>query len=181
MRKTVCAVSLVMGVLLGSTPHPISAQTFPLFEPQTTIAVVDQDALFTDSDQGKAIFDQIEKAGEALAVENRTIERELEAEEELLTEQRKTLPGEEFDILAQEFDAKVKQIRTTQAQKQRDLNVQLASLRAEFFEKITPILLTFIDERGIEVLLNKDTVALASRGSDITQAAIQRINELLKE
>ena len=37
-----------------------------------------------------------------------------------------------------------------------------------FFEKITPILLSYIDELGIEVILNKDTVALASLGSDIT-------------
>ena len=49
-----------------------------------------------------------------------------------------------------------------------------------FFEKITPILLSFIDELGVEVLLNKDTVALASTGSDITKAAIAKINSQLK-
>jgi Skp family chaperone for outer membrane proteins len=33
---------------------------------------------------------------------------------------------------------------------------------------------------GVEVLLNKDTVALASTGSDITKAAIAKINSQLK-
>jgi hypothetical protein len=33
---------------------------------------------------------------------------------------------------------------------------------------------------GIEVILNKDTVALASLGSDITKSAINRINNKLK-
>ena len=46
-----------------------------------------------------------------------------------------------------------------------------------FFENITPILLSYIDELGIEVLLNKDTVALASLGSDITKSAINKIKE----
>ena len=46
---------------------------------------------------------------------------------------------------------------------------------------ITPILLNYIDELGIEVLLNKDTVALTSLGSDITQSAINRINEKLND
>ena len=41
--------------------------------------------------------------------------------------------------------------------------------------------LNYIDELGIEVLLNKDTVALASLGSDITQSAINRINEKLDD
>ena len=50
-----------------------------------------------------------------------------------------------------------------------------------FLTKITPILLNYIDELGIEVLLNKDTVALASLGSDITQSAINRINEKLDD
>jgi len=52
--------------------------------------------------------------------------------------------------------------------------------RKLFFEKVTPILLDYINELGIEVLLNKDTVALASLGSDITISAINKINEQLK-
>ena len=59
-------------------------------------------------------------------------------------------------------------------------NFFLNEKRKLFFEKITPILLSFIDELGIEVLLNKDTVALASTGSDITMVAIARINSQLK-
>ena len=76
---------------------------------------------------------------------------------------------------------KVKRIRLEQAKKQSDINIFLNQKRKLFFEKITPILTIFIDELGVEVLLNKDTVALASSGSDITKAAILKINEKLRQ
>jgi Skp family chaperone for outer membrane proteins len=98
-----------------------------------------------------------------------------------LTKVRKNTAKIEFDILAIEFDGKVKKIRNEQALKQREINNYLNENRKLFFEKITPILLNYIDELGIEVLLNKDTVALASLGSDITQSAINRINEKLDD
>ena len=106
---------------------------------------------------------------------------ELELEEFNLTKVRKITAKIEFDVLAIEFDNKVKKIRDQQSLKQREINNYLNVNRKLFFEKITPILLNYIDELGIEVLLNKDTVALASLGSDITQSAINRINEKLDD
>jgi len=104
----------------------------------------------------------------------------LELEEAKLTKIRKTITKVEFDELAIKFDQKVKKIRSEQADKQRKINVFLNENRKLFFEKVTPILLDYINELGIEVLLNKDTVALASLGSDITISAINKINEQLK-
>ena len=84
-------------------------------------------------------------------------------------------------VLDKFLNTKVKEIRVEQSSKQREINNYLNENRKLFFEKITPILLNYIDELGIEVLLNKDTVALASLGSDITQSAINRINEKLDD
>ena len=42
------------------------------------------------------------------------------------------------------------------------------------------MLLSFIDELGVEVLLDKDTVALASTGSDITNITIKKVNDQFK-
>ena len=116
-----------------------------------------------------------------LAAENRLIESELELEELNLTKVRKNTSKIEFDILALKFDGKVKKIRNEQSIKQRQINIYLNENKKLFFEKITPILLSYIDELGIEVILNKDTVALASLGSDITKSAINIINNKLKD
>ena len=156
------------------------SQKYPIYKNLSSIAILDQEALFTKSIWGKNILNRIDVKVSSLAKENRSIESLLEAEELLLTKKRKTISKLEFDVLAFEFDSKVKQIRNEQAIKQRKINDFLNDNKKMFFEKITPILLSFIDELGVEVLLNKDTVALASTGSDITKAAIAKINSQLK-
>ncbi|MDB2708040.1 OmpH family outer membrane protein [Amylibacter sp.] len=156
-------------------------QSYPIYQKLSAIAVLDQESLFSETEWGKSILKDVEEKVTKLAAENRLIESELELEELNLTKVRKNISKIEFDILAINFDGKVKKIRDEQSLKQRDINVYLNENKKLFFEKITPILLSYIDELGIEVLLNKDTVALASLGSDITKSAINRINEKLED
>jgi len=156
-------------------------QTYPVYKKLSAIAVLDQESLFSETDWGRNILQNVEDKVTELAAENRLIESELELEELNLTKVRKNTSKIEFDILALKFDGKVKKIRNEQSIKQRQINIYLNENKKLFFEKITPILLSYIDELGIEVILNKDTVALASLGSDITKSAINRINNKLKD
>ena len=166
--------------ILNFVPVVGIGQTYPIYKNTSSIAVLDQDSLFTKSEWGRNILNEVESRVSILSKENRSIEKELEKEELKLTELRKIKSKVEFDILAFEFDTKVKEIRDLQSNKQMQINNFLNDNRKLFFEKITPFLLLFIDELGVEVLLNKDTVALASLGSDITEAAIVIINRNLK-
>ena len=168
----------ILFICLSSFSH---GQTYPLYQKLSAIAVLDQESLFLETFWGKNILKNVEEKVTDLAAENRLIEGELELEEFNLTKVRKITAKIEFDLLAIEFDNKVKKIRDQQSSKQLEINNYLNENRKLFFEKITPILLNYIDELGIEVLLNKDTVALASLGSDITQSAINRINEKLDD
>ncbi|MDC0487316.1 OmpH family outer membrane protein [Amylibacter sp.] len=156
-------------------------QSYPLYQKLSAIAILDQEALFSKTEWGKNILKNVEDKVTELATENRSIESKLKLEELDLTKVRKKTDKIEFDILAMQFDEKVKKIRDEQSLKQREINNYLNENRKLFFVKITPILLNYIDELGIEVLLNKDTVALASLGSDITKSAINRINEKLDD
>lgn len=172
---------VLINVLLYSFINISYAQTYPVYKNFSAIAVLDQDALFSESKWGKMVLKDVENQVSKLSDENRSIETALELEESELTKVRKTISKIEFDVLAIKFDEKVKKIRLEQADKQRKINVFLNENRKLFFEKVTPILLDYINELGIEVLLNKDTVALASLGSDITISAINKINEHLKD
>ena len=169
-----------INVLLICFTNISYAQTYPVYKNSSAIAVLDQDSLFSESEWGKKVLKNVEKKVSKLSDENRSIETALELEESELTKARKTISKIEYDVLAIKFDEKVKKIRLEQADKQRKINIFLNENRKLFFEKVTPILLDYINELGIEVLLNKDTVALASLGSDITISAINKINEQLK-
>jgi Skp family chaperone for outer membrane proteins len=168
----------VLFICLTNFAH---GQTYPVYKKLSAIAVLDQESLFSETEWGRNILKNVEDKVTELAAENRLIESELEIEELNLTKVRKNTSKIEFDLLAINFDDKVKKIRLEQADKQRKINIYLNKNRKLFFEKVTPILLAYINELGIEVLLNKDTVALASLGSDITKSAINKINEKLKD
>ena len=173
-------ILLILIFYLGSI-NSSNSQTYPIYNEIPSIAVVDQEVLFSKSKWGKNILSQIELSVSSLATENRTIEKDLEIEELSLTEKRKSVSILEFNVLAFEFDAKVQKIRRQQAEKQKNINVLLNDKRTQFFERSTPLLLTLINDLGVEVLLKTDTVALASLGSDITLIAIKRIDETLKD
>jgi len=172
-------IKIFLIFLILNYPNSSMSNSYPIYKNTSSIAILDQDSLFSKSIWGQNVLENVEKLLAELALENRSIEKELESEELNLTELRKTKSKSDFDILALKFDKKVKKIRTIQSDKKIQINTFLNKSRSRFFEKVTPILLELIAELGVEVLLNKDTVALASLGSDITNVAIIRINSKL--
>jgi hypothetical protein len=97
-------------------------QSYPLYQKLSTIAVLDQEALFSKTEWGKNILKNVEDKVTELATENRFIESKLKLEELDLTKVRKKTKKIEFDILAMQFDEKVKKIRDEQSLKQLEIN-----------------------------------------------------------
>jgi len=128
-------------VLFICVSHFSYGQTYPVYQKLSTIAILDQEFIFSNTKWGKNILKNVEEKVTKLASENRRIESELELEELNLTKVRKITAKIEFDILAIEFDKKVKKIRNEQALKQYEINNYLNENRKLFFEKITPILM----------------------------------------
>ena len=85
------------------------------------VVTLDQDRLFAESRFGRAVVARNEADETALATEFRRIEAALEAEERGLTDRRAALPPAEFRKLADEFDARVEQVRKAQDAKSRAL------------------------------------------------------------
>jgi Skp family chaperone for outer membrane proteins len=155
------------------------SQTYPVYNNFSKIVVLNQEDLFENSEWGLVVLNNVKKRVNNLSLQNRSIEKQLEAEELTLTKIRKIKSKNEFDKLSFEFDEKVNNIRLSQAQKQLDINTYLNENRILFFKEVTPILLDLIKDLGVEVVLNKDTVAVATLGSDITELALIKINERL--
>jgi len=123
-----------INVLLICFTNISYAQTYPVYKNSSAIAVLDQDALFSESEWGKEVLKNVEKKVSKLSDENRSIETALELEESELTKIRKTISKIEFDVLAIKFDEKVKKIRLEQADKQRKINIFLNENRKLFFK-----------------------------------------------
>jgi Skp family chaperone for outer membrane proteins len=176
--RTLC---VAVGMCLLS---PVSVQAQTVAEPQAQppiagVLVLNQERLLSNSQFGQRIQEELETVSAALAAENRRIEGELTQEELDLTERRATLPPDEFRALADAFDARVEEIRATQEAKARDLTRQAEAMRAQFFERVAPILLDIVRRRGAAVLMDSRAVLLSAEQVDITDAALAAIDETI--
>lgn len=156
------------GQMTGTDPAPVSS-----------ILVVDQDRLFTESAFGKATLERERIATLALEAENSKIEAGLIAEEQDLTTRRATLPAEEFAALASAFDDKVERIRFEQDTKSRDLTRAREEDRQAFLRAVVPVLGELMAEKGAVAVLEKSSVILSLTTIDLTDDAIARVDAVL--
>ncbi len=168
-----------LAVLLAAAP--CVAQVAPELAPQAAAGVLtlDQDRLFAGSLFGQRIVADIEAASRLLASENRRIEADLSVEEKALTARRATLPAAEFRGLADAFDQKVGEIRSTQENKARALISRREAEQKRFFEAALPVLSAILRDIGAVAILDSKAIFLSSDRVDVTDEAIARINTVL--
>ncbi|MBV0911986.1 OmpH family outer membrane protein [Anianabacter salinae] len=155
---------------------PAWAQPLDSAAIDSPVLVIDQERLFRQSALGTRITEELEDAAAALAAENREIEAQLSAEELRLTEQRATLPPEEFRALADAFDQKVQRLRSEQDQKERELQRRRDADQQVFINQIGPILGQVAQERSALIVLDRRAAFLVSDAIDITDELIARVD-----
>lgn len=144
--------------------------------PSGAVVTLSQERFFQSSDFGKRVQQELQARAESLSRENRQIEAELIAEERALTDDRPNLDPDVFRQMAEEFDARVTEIRRAQADKARDIQTFGQAQRDVFFERAVPVLLRLMEDTGAVAILNDSAVILSRSQTDITEMAVQRID-----
>ncbi|WP_420863532.1 OmpH family outer membrane protein [Algirhabdus cladophorae] len=174
-------VWLMLLALAASLCGAASAQTggqpqFPIGQLPTPILTVEPDRLFSQSDFGIRIADELAREREILLEDKTAIENQLRVEEQQLTDQRADLSAAEFTALADAFDQKVQQLRRDQDERSRAFSAKLDRSRQDFFAFALPVLADMVRQSGAVAILERRTVFLAADAIDITDQAIARIN-----
>ena len=177
MRPVLRSLLLRLALVLAALAAPAQAQQ--LGEVISPILTLDRDALFSGTLYGQRINAELEARSRDLAAETRRIETELEDEERELTEQRATLPVEEFRALADAFDDKVQALRDERERAQNEAVREIEAAQLAFFNRIGPILGQLVRERGAVMILDRRAILLTAADVDITQAAIARIDAVI--
>ena len=163
-----CLAALVVFCTVAAAP---AQEVLP-----SPILIIDQDRLFAETRLGSETLADLERAAQELAAENNQIETSLIDEERALTEQRATLPADEFRNLANAFDQKVQKLRGEQDEKARILTRAGDEARGAFFNEVAVMISEIVREKGALVVIDRRDVFLSADRIDITDEAIDRIN-----
>ena len=147
---------------------------------KSELFTVDMTKLLRSSEFGKNIIAANNIARKKLQSENEELEKKLLLEEKELSELRKTLSVEEFRPKALEFDKRVSIIREEQGKKEEILNKKVRKEETDFFKRIYPLLYEILIERGGLILVDQRNIILWDNSVDITDDAIQAINQALR-
>ena len=161
-------------VLFTLVAQPLSAAE------KSELFTVDMTKLLRSSEFGKNIIAANNIARKKLQSENEELEKKLLLEEKELSELRKTLSVEEFRPKALEFDKRVSTIRAEQGKKEEILNKKVRKEETDFFKRIYPLLYEILIERGGLILVDQRNIILWDNSVDITDDAIQVINQALR-
>ena len=172
-RSAAPAAALLL-IALATLPvaAPLAAQGQP-----PKIAVIDLEAVVTQSPGGKALQQRLEKfqqevqtQGEAMATQATELRKQLTESTNLTPEQRTELN--------RKLEDQTNAIRRFRDEKQREgQKMQTEGLR-EIEAQLLPILEKFRDEGGYDLILNNvaGVVVLAHERINVTQAILQRLN-----
>lgn len=176
-------IKLLVLALLGATPTLAQQQsTSDVLERGSVISpilTIDSERAYVESVFGIRVAAEIASKGEKLDAENKTIQAELEAEEQELTDLRASFPADEFRKLADAFDEKVQKTRAARTTKARELNSQFAKQQEVFLNAAGPVLERLMREAGATVILERRSVYVSLNAIDITDDAISLLDETL--
>ncbi|WP_324754575.1 OmpH family outer membrane protein [Roseovarius sp. Pro17] len=167
--------ALALFLALGGV-HAANAQAQDIGTIQSEILTLDPDRLFAETEVGQRLTEQYQSERDALIANNRELEAELRAEEQALTDARKTMSAPEFRAEADAFDAKVRSIRAENDQKVRDLERGRELAPLSLMRMAEPILVQVMRDTGGKIILDNRQVLLRADVIDITDLAIARVD-----
>lgn len=171
---------LFLAILLWLNAGFVQAQDFPTFQ-ATSILIVSQETLFSETALGKDILALEESERDALIEESRQIGAAFVEEELQLTELRDTLSPAEFQQLANAFDEKVVAARAAQEANDTTLIANIEARRRAFYRVIAPVLAQLMQRYNASVIIDRRTVLLFDNNLDITSEAVQFLNNAYSE
>jgi len=172
------------GAGVGADAKPAGGQELPSTSPPPAhfpILVIRQSDLFSESTAARSISSQAAEAERALDAELDKVGETLRTREKELSDKRATTPKADFDTLAAEFERDVRAFYA-RSQRERGLVDQAEGrARAELKQVAQKVLIEIMRRHDAQIMLDEAQVVLSMSALDITQEAIDRLNQLIPE
>lgn len=174
-RRIAFGLVLGLGVLSG-LPLQVQAAN-PL--PQARIAFIDVQGVLRASEAARTVRDQIEAQRARYQEEISKQERELRAMEQELVQQRSVLAPDAFQQRRQQFEQRVAEIQRAVQARKRQLDEGYAQAMEQVRVALVEIVADIAKERQATAVLSKSAIVLAEKTIDISEDALNRLNQRL--
>jgi len=147
--------------------------------PSTSLAVIDLNYILSEAKAAKDAAKQIEEIAINIENEIKKSDEDIINEQNKLIESQAIMAPESFEKKREEYEKKVQNYNIERQQKLLSIDNLVNMSRGQVLEALRPILEEISNEKGITILLEKNTVLLNADGMDITEESLKRLNKEL--
>jgi len=176
MRGQIAACLVAVCAATGAFAQQTATTTAEVALP---IMVIDFDRVFNETLYGRRITQELSAERARVQAENDQLASELLAEEAELTAARATMEPEDFRIAAEAFNERAQRIRASREAESNRLVNLLETERAQFIQRIQPLIASLMTERGALVAMERRAVIVAIGDANATEVTIARIDSVL--
>ena len=147
--------------------------------PNTSIGVIDLNFILSEASAAKDAATQIEEIAKVIEAEIIQKDDELINEQNLLIESQAVMAPEAFDLKRKDYENKVQNYNIERQSTLAELDMLVSVSRSNVLNALKPILEEISNEKGITILLEKQSALLNADGMDITEEALKKLNKEL--
>ena len=145
------------------------------------IAFIDLNAIFDNSAAGKKINSQVKEKQKKINVSLKKFQETFKSDREKLKTQKNVLSKEEYKKKFLKLEQDLKEFNFSIKKRNDELaNFQIKT-RAEFFDKIRPILEEYSKQNGISIILKKENILIGKTNLDISKNILDIFDKQVKK
>jgi outer membrane protein len=145
--------------------------------PVTSIGVIDLNFILSESKAAKDAAKQIEKIAIQIEQDVATSDQEMINEQNKLIESQAIMAPNAFEEKRIEYEKKVNNYNISRQEKLISIDRLVAESRNSVLNALKPILEEISNEKGITILLEKNSVLLNADNMDITNEALKKLDK----
>ena len=147
---------------------------------QDKIVYLDLDNVVNSTIAGKSIINKLEKSKNVALLKFEKKEKELKKIEDEIKKQKNIISEVELKKKLIDFRKEVNIFRQDRQKVINEFNNRKKIEFDEFFKKITPIIENYVNEKDIDMVLDRKNIFVVTKKKDITQEIINIIDSKIK-
>ena len=141
------------------------------------IVFININYIFTNSNAGKKLYQQIDQKNKQIQIEINKIKTELESEKKQILSQKNVLSVEEYNKKITNLENKIIAMNTKVQKKKDELNLFKNKVEKNFSKQLNIIIEEYSVQNSIDIIFKKENLLMAKKNLDITENIFNLFNE----